>query len=180
MTPKRLRHLVPVVLAAVAAVVIVGCGGGGSETTSQSEPSGKTGTGGSTKKESEEGSAIAGAGTEATRTLTVKMTDYAFNPKNPTIKAGTTTIEAVNEGKVEHELVIFQGKNPANLPTEPNGGVDEEKLDKMVGETGEIPEVQAGETKSAKFELKPGKYVVFCNVPGHYVAGMYGTLTVTG
>jgi uncharacterized cupredoxin-like copper-binding protein len=39
--------------------------------------------------------------------------------------------------------------------------------------------VAAGETKSGNFELTPGHYVIFCNLPGHYAKGMYGTLTVS-
>jgi uncharacterized cupredoxin-like copper-binding protein len=35
-----------------------------------------------------------------------------------------------------------------------------------------------GESAPHTFDLKPGTYVMVCNVPGHYDAGMYGTLTV--
>jgi uncharacterized cupredoxin-like copper-binding protein len=69
--------------------------------------------------------------------------------------------------------------NPAKLPTEANGDVDEEKLDETAEEAGEIADVEPGDTKSEEFDLKPGKYVMFCNIPGHYAQGMYGTLTVT-
>ena len=52
--------------------------------------------------------------------------------------------------------------------------LDEEKLNSP----GEIPDVAAGATKQAIINLKPGNYAMFCNLPGHYAAGMYGTLTV--
>ena len=108
------------------------------------------------------------------------MGEFYFDPKNATAKAGPTTIEAPNIGKTEHELVLFKSDmNPAKLPTEANGEVDEEKMDKVAEEVGEIPDVEAGKTKSEEFELTPGKYVMFCNLPGHYAARMYGTLTVT-
>jgi uncharacterized cupredoxin-like copper-binding protein len=114
------------------------------------------------------------------QTTEIKMGEFYFNPKNATAKAGSTTIEAPNIGKVEHELVLFKSDlNPAKLPTEANGEVNEEKLDQTAEEVGEIPDVEAGDTKSKEFELTPGKYVMFCNLPGHYAAGMYGTVTVT-
>jgi uncharacterized cupredoxin-like copper-binding protein len=90
------------------------------------------------------------------------------------------TIDAPNDGQLEHELVLFKtNTDPANLPTASDGGVDEEKLDKVAGEVGEIADVEAGDSGSGKFDLTPGKYVMFCNLPGHYAQGMYGTLTVT-
>jgi len=136
---------------------------------------------GTTTNETTAGSEPAAAtGAEAEgATLQIKMGEFFFNPKNGSAQAGPTTIEAPNGGKAEHELVVFKtDMNPAKLPTEANGEVNEEKMDKIAESAGEIPDVEAGETKSADFELTPGKYVIFCNLPGHYAAGMYGTLTV--
>ena len=28
--------------------------------------------------------------------------------------------------------------------------------------------------------LKPGLYILYCNIPGHYVLGMWTLMTVTG
>ena len=144
---------------AVVAALLAGCGGG-SGTTAASQTAAGTEAGGG-------------------QTITIKMGDFYFEPKNATAPAGQTTIEAPNEGSVEHELVVFKtNKNPAKLPTEANGEVDEEKLDKEAEEAGEIADVEPGDTKSEEFDLTPGKYVIFCNLPGHYAQGMYGTLTV--
>lgn len=157
----RIRRPVGVTaLVAIAGALLAGCGGGDSTTiTTETEAAG------------------GGAGGQ---TVEIKMGDFYFQPQNATAKAGQTTIEAPNEGSVEHELVLFKtNKNPAKLPTEANGGVDEEKLDQEAEEAGEIADVEAGDTKSEKFNLTPGKYVMFCNVPGHYAQGMYGTVTVT-
>lgn len=147
-------------LGATAVIFLAGCGSDSGTTTT-----------------TESASAAAGSGGPA---LTIEMGDFFFAPKNVTAKAGPTTIEAPNEGSVEHELVLFKtNMNPAKLPTEAGGGVDEEKMDQIAEEGGEVPDVEAGVTKSGKFDLKPGKYVMFCNLPGHYAQGMYGTLTVT-
>lgn len=156
-------------LMAVGGIFIAGCGGDSNTTTTEVETEATTGAGAAGE--------AAGGGQGAT--LQIKMGEFYFKPKNATAEAGPTTIEAPNEGSVEHELVLFKSdKNPAKLPTEANGEVDEEKLDKEAEEAGEIADVEAGDTKSEEFELTPGKYVMFCNLPGHYAAGMYGTLTV--
>jgi uncharacterized cupredoxin-like copper-binding protein len=148
-------------LSAVTAVLVAGCGSDSGTTTTENE---------------NEAAATGGGGP----TLAIKMGEFFFSPKNTAAQAGPTTIEAPNEGSVEHELVVFKtNMDPAKLPTEASGEVNEEKMDKIAESAGEIPDVEAGEDKSAQFKLTPGKYVIFCNLPGHYAAGMYGTLTVT-
>ncbi|HWP32380.1 MAG TPA: plastocyanin/azurin family copper-binding protein [Solirubrobacterales bacterium] len=152
-----------VVPLALAAMLVAGCGGSdsGETTTAENETAATGGGGGGGKR------------------LEIKMGDYFFSPASGTTTAGKTVIEAPNEGAVEHELVLFKtNMDPAKLPTEAGGGVDEEKLDEIAEEAGEVPDVEAGETKSGKFDLTPGRYVIFCNLPGHYAQGMYGTLTV--
>ncbi len=159
MSVKMRKPVAVVVWAGTVAALLAGCGSSDS-TTSSSAGGGETEAGGG-------------------RAVEIKMGDFYFDPKNGTAPAGKTTIEAPNEGSVEHELVVFKtNKNPAKLPTEANGEVDEEKLDKEAEEAGEIADVEAGDTKAEEFELTPGKYVIFCNLPGHYAQGMYGTVTV--
>jgi uncharacterized cupredoxin-like copper-binding protein len=46
------------------------------------------------------------------------------------------------------------------------------------GAVGEIREQKPGKSGARTFKLKPGRYVYICNAPGHYKAGMRGTLTV--
>jgi uncharacterized cupredoxin-like copper-binding protein len=153
------RLLSLVALSAIAGVLVSGCGGDDGTTATNAETE---------------------AAAPTAQSVEIKMGEFFFDPKNATAQGGPTTIEAPNTGQVEHELVLFKSDmNPAQLPTEANGEVDEEKMDEVAEEVGEIPDVEAGNTKSEEFELTPGKYVMFCNLPGHYAAGMYGTLTVT-
>lgn len=161
-----LRMLVPLALIAIAAIGVGGCGGSDNDTTV-------------TENEETSAGATSEADSAGGKTVEVKMGDYFFSPEDVTAQSGPTTIEAPNEGSVEHELVVFKTNlDPSKLPTESNGDVDEEKLDEIAEEAGEVADVEAGETKSENFKLTPGKYVIFCNLPGHYAQGMYGTLTV--
>ena len=161
---KKRGLVSPVVIAVAFALMVgmsaTGCGGDDDTTTTQAQTTG-------------EGAPQGGA-------VEIKMGDYFFNPKDAKAKAGSATISAPNEGKVEHELVLFKTNlDPAKLPTASDGTVDEEKLGKEAEETGEIPDVKPGKTGSGTFDLTPGKYAMFCNLPGHYAQGMYGSLTVS-
>lgn len=143
-----------------AAFAFAGCGGddGGSSTTAQSPPP-------------------AAAGGSA---LKIEMSEFKFVPKNPTASAGKVNVTAPNVGNVEHELVLFKtDRDPGSFKVS-GGRVDEEALEKAsdVKEIGEIADVEPGDTKSGSFKLTPGKYVMICNVSGHYQAGMYGSVTV--
>lgn len=145
------------VVAAIAAVVVVGCGDG--------DDGGDEGT-------------TTGTDTGTAGTVTIKMGDFFFDPKDATAEAGSVTISAPNEGQVEHELMLLKTNiDPAELPTASDGGV-EEKLHEAAEENGEIADVEPGETKSVTFDLTPGKYVMFCDLPAHYAQGMYGSVTV--
>ena len=109
------------------------------------------------------------------QTLEVRMGEFYYKPSDATASAGSVAIDAPNEGKQPHELVLAKtDDDPADLPTAADGTVDEESLDVP----GEIPEVEAGASGTGSFELEAGKYVMFCNLPGHYKSGMYGSLTV--
>jgi uncharacterized cupredoxin-like copper-binding protein len=108
----------------------------------------------------------------ATGSLTIRMTEFAFDPKDAVAKAGKVTISAPNDGKVTHELVVLKtDADPAKLPMKGNE-VDESTS------VGEIADVEAGATKKHAFKLEPGRYVMVCALPGHYQSGMYGSLTV--
>jgi len=108
----------------------------------------------------------------ADRALTIRMTEFAFDPKDAVAKAGSVTITAPNDGKVVHELVLLKtDEDPAALPKK-GDEVDESTA------VGEIADVEPGSTKKATFKLVPGNYAMVCALPGHYEGGMYGSLTV--
>lgn len=158
---KEMSHrlLATAALALLTGVIATGCGGGDNTTTTQAQTTGE----GAPKGEA----------------LEIKMGDYFFDPKDASAKAGSVTISAPNNGKLVHELVLAKtNQGPASLPTTSNGEVDEAKLESRGEVAGEIADVAAGDTKQGTLKLTPGKYVMFCNLPGHYAQGMYGALTV--
>jgi len=119
------------------------------------------------------------AGGGASKALSIDMGDYFYRPEAATAKAGSVTITAKNIGKLPHELVLARtNAAPDALPTLPDGSVDEEELEKQDRAPGEIPETEVGKTGKLTVDLPADNYVMYCNIPGHYAAGMYGSLTV--
>ena len=94
------------------------------------------------------------------------------------VKAGKVTFEVTNLSRsIVHEMIVVAVENPnAPLPYDYNTGQIPEKQVKMLGET---EEMQPNAEKTIALDLKPGAYLLICNVPGHYAAGMWTPLTVT-
>jgi plastocyanin len=74
-----------------------------------------------------------------------------------TAKAGKVTIQFTNAAPEMHNMTIATSSGT------------------VVGAT---PTFQGG-TKALSVNLKAGKYVFYCTVPGHRAGGMQGTLTVS-
>jgi len=91
--------------------------------------------------------------------------------------SGEINFVATNVGAIDHELVIIRTNTPSSsLPL--NGA----KIDE--GNVGEImarinpEELGAGEYSQVATTLESGVYVLVCNIPGHYSAGMYANLII--
>jgi uncharacterized cupredoxin-like copper-binding protein len=153
------RGLTAAAVLTASSVILIGIGCGGDNKDESSQPATT-----STQQ---------GAATTVSN-VTIEMGEYFFKPKDVSVSAGKVAITAPNTGKVEHELVLLKTDvDPAKLKTEKDGEVQEDAY----SGPGEIPDVEAGETGKAVLNLKPGKYAMVCNVPGHYKAGMYGQVT---
>jgi uncharacterized cupredoxin-like copper-binding protein len=109
------------------------------------------------------------------KALSIKLSDFKIAPALNVASAGRVTITAHNEGTVEHEMILARVDDPRNLPAK-GDRVDEDSLGSVV--RGEVPELEPGASGTKTFNLTPGTYVLFCNVPGHFKRGMFGRLTV--
>ena len=174
---RRIIHAVPLAILAAAALSFMACGGSNSSSSTGAtrEPATQSIATQTTSTETTATTTNTGAA-EATK-LTITMSEFAFTPKDATAPAGRITITAPNAGKVLHELVLIRTDLATdNLPLE---GTDvNEKAFPESALPGEIPGVEPGQLKSVTVTLPAGRYVMLCNVPGHYKAGMVGTLTV--
>ncbi len=104
-------------------------------------------------------------------TVRVLMNEWSMVPSVASVPAGEVTFEVVNQGALEHELVVLKTDLALDALTLRASG---DKVDEDASGTnmGEIEEIAAGETKIGTFTLTPGQYALVCNTAGHYTAGM--------
>jgi uncharacterized cupredoxin-like copper-binding protein len=88
-----------------------------------------------------------------------------------TAKAGPVTFDVTNWSRsVIHEMLVVAVDSPdAPLPYDFSKQIIPEDQVKALGETDEL---QPNASKSIELTLAPGNYLLVCNVPGHYAAGM--------
>ncbi len=95
-----------------------------------------------------------------------------------TVKAGEIHFAATNWSRgLLHEMLVIAVDNPnAPLPYDYGTGEVPEKQVKVLGE---ISELEPNGSGGLDLKLAPGTYLLLCNLPGHYAAGMATPLTVT-
>jgi uncharacterized cupredoxin-like copper-binding protein len=107
----------------------------------------------------------------AAKAADVKLDEWKVAPSATTLAAGKVKIAAANDGKTTHEMVVLRTDKPA-------ASLGSGKRVSEAGSVGEISDLKAGAGASKTFDLSPGHYVLLCNLPGHYSAGMRADLTV--
>jgi hypothetical protein len=99
--------------------------------------------------------------------LHVTLDEYRIRPENLEVPAGRIHIEAVNHGRLTHNLAIesfdhAEGEQPT-----------------LYGRTDTLRPGEHG-SEQAPITLKPGKYRLTCTIGNHDDLGQYGELKVVG
>ncbi|MFG3532954.1 sulfocyanin-like copper-binding protein [Streptomyces sp. NPDC047917] len=114
----------------------------------------------------------------------MRMMRLAAHPA--VVPSGVTSLRVLNTGALTHEVIVLPlppGQGIGERPTGPHGKIDE------AGSLGEASRscgagtgdgIAPGATAWTTLTLPPGRYELVCNLPGHYMAGMYTELDVTG
>lgn len=140
----------------VAALAVAGCGSSSSSSSTSVATSSVANSASSAASSSTPSGGVAPSGGVQSIAAQLNGT-LAYTKKTLTAKAGTVKIAFTNHSPLSHNLTIQKGTSGAIL--------------------GATPRFQGG-TKVLSLKLAPGTYTFFCNVPGHRMAGMVGTLTV--
>lgn len=116
--------------------------------------------------------AAAGALAGPRTTVQVALSEWKLAPSKQTVAAGTVTFKVRNAGTMDHEFVVMRTDAHHHLLKVKRGKAVE------VAVQGEIPKIVAGQVRKITLNLKPGKYVLLCNMLGHYKAGQYAAFRV--
>lgn len=94
------------------------------------------------------------------------------------VKAGPVTFMVSNDSKtLVHEMIVVSVADP-KTPL-PYDGKNDRVIESKIKDLGEASDLPPGTKKTLTLTLKPGHYLLICNQPGHYKAGMRTNLTVT-
>jgi uncharacterized cupredoxin-like copper-binding protein len=106
--------------------------------------------------------------------IDVTFKEWSIGTSAPSVAAGAVTFVVKNNGKEEHEFILLKTDLAPDKLEVVNSKVDEDKFESP----GEVEEVAPSKTKSGSFTLKPGHYLLICNLPTHYEQGMRAEFTV--
>ena len=113
---------------------------------------------------------------DGVQVVTIDAKEFKFTPSEIHIKTGNAKFILVNSGVGNHELVVYDASKK-EIVDKAELAEDEETLTKNV--LFEIDELDAGQSKESDImNLEKGSYIIGCHIPGHYEAGMNGTLTI--
>lgn len=98
------------------------------------------------------------------------------NPKS--VRRGPITFKVTNlASRIIHEVIVARLSDGAEkLPyDETTQLVDETALQTF----GSVKEIEPNKSAALTLDLQPGTYLLYCNLPGHYMAGMWTLIDVT-
>jgi FtsP/CotA-like multicopper oxidase with cupredoxin domain len=105
----------------------------------------------------------------AAKGVGVTLGEMWVKTSTPTAKAGKVTFDVSNTGATMHQFAI--GADPLTMDgAEPAASA-------MISKSGML---HTGDTETVSADLKPGKYILYCLMGGHYAAGQKLPFTVTG
>lgn len=99
----------------------------------------------------------------------VEMGEMFVKPAKTALKAGKTTFAVSNSGQLPHTFMV------SKAPVKVDGSGNPTHSGPLAGTHTEL---KPGARTTVTVDLKPGTYVLYCDVPGHFAAGQKVVITV--
>ena len=111
------------------------------------------------------------------RVVDVTERDFTIKASPQRVPAGDVVFQALNRGPDAHELIVVREGGNAALQLRSDGmTVSEEALKSAI--VGTLEPGAPGSLRELHVHLTPGRYVLLCNMSGHYMGGMRTVVTV--
>ena len=129
------------------------------------------------------GLAACGGDGPDTASVDVFLSEWEVSPEAGSTPAGAVRFTTTNGGQFVHQLLIIRTEtSAADLPTTPDGRIDESRADVL----GKVDNVAPGGIERRTFTLQPGHYALACNIAdetggdviSHYQKGMRADFSV--
>jgi uncharacterized cupredoxin-like copper-binding protein len=108
--------------------------------------------------------------------VTITMSEFKFSPDQLDLKAGQTVrFVVINQGTTKHEIMFGDQQAQDEHERMMKSGTT-----MQMAEPGEV-EVDPGQTQTLEYIVPatPGTLLIGCHEPGHWAAGMKGTVNIT-
>lgn len=100
-----------------------------------------------------------------------------ININRKSVPRGAVRFNVTNlASNLVHEVLVARlGDETKKLAYDESKSMADED---MLLTLGSVAEIEPRKSASLTLDLKPGKYILYCNLPGHYMAGMWTLIEV--
>jgi len=113
---------------------------------------------------------------DSSAVVNVTISDGSMQVDQSSVPAGPVSFQVYVKSDKVHEINVLKTQlDPKSLPMATDGTVDEDSVGDKAGELEDVPpDMPQGDT----FDMTSGRYVIICNLAGHYANGEVATLVV--
>jgi uncharacterized cupredoxin-like copper-binding protein len=105
------------------------------------------------------------------------MAHMGINVNPKIVKRGMVTFKVTNlASAMIHEMIV--ARLPDGVKMLPYDDSSARVVESALQAYGSVNEIDPSRTAALTLDLKPGKYMLYCNLPGHYMAGMWTVIEV--
>ena len=111
--------------------------------------------------------------------IDVTMRDFKIKLSRRNVPAGPVDIQVHNRGPSTHEINVDRTNLDARLPTRQGRRAHRQRGARSpCSASTPSSSSNLGETGDLHLDLRPGHYVLYCNLEGHYLGGMHASFDV--
>jgi uncharacterized cupredoxin-like copper-binding protein len=123
------------------------------------------------------GGCSSAAVTKLPSTIDASVKEFSVTLDSAEAAAGKVSFKVQNSGSIAHEFVVFRTDLATDKVTVKDGQADEEETG--LSHVDEVEGIAPGSSKTLSVDLPPGRYLLICNLPGHFQGGMHVNLQVS-